>query len=241
MRDFLRLPDDDVSHGSRLRRRDSRLSRVASLPLPAHAATKANDAAIVKAGLLTIDDFPPGWAQSPPSSSGDTNLNGYGKTCAALQKKVDAAKRLRTAHGSSPDFKQGSTQQISNVAGTYRTIAGAKAALAALRNPSVNTCLQKSLTSQLDSKAQSGVKYTSSIGRLSVPKVGDDTLGYEIAVTANQSGLTLHLYIDLQLVRVGRAGMTFTFQGEGSSPMLDNQALVQTVVGRVQAAEAATR
>jgi hypothetical protein len=45
--------------------------------------------------------------------------------------------------------------------------------------------------------------------------------------------------VDLQLVLVGRTGLTFTFQGVGTSPMLENQSLVQTVVGRVQTAEAA--
>jgi hypothetical protein len=211
-----------------------------STSVVANAATKAKDVAIVKAGLLTISDFPPGWAESPSSGS-DTQLSGYGKTCAALQKRADAAEKLRTAHGKSPDFKQGSAMnEISNTASVYRTAAGAKAALAVLTNASVSSCLQKALRAQLSkSQGQNGVKFTSSIGRLSVPNVGDQSVGYEIAITASKSGLTFNFLVDLQLVLVGRTGLTFTFQGEGTSPMLENQSLVQTVVGRVQTAEAA--
>jgi hypothetical protein len=188
---------------------------------------------------LTINDVPPGWTESPNSSSGDTNLSKYGKTCAALQKKADVAKKLRSAHGKSPDFKQGSADQISNTVSAYRTDAGAKAALTVLTNPAVAPCLQKGVNDLIKKNAQSGVKYSSSVGRVSVPQVGDDTVGYEFTITASQNGATFKIYIDMQLVLVGRAGMTFTFEGERASPMLANQSLVQASVARVQAAEVA--
>jgi hypothetical protein len=210
-----------------------------SLPLSAHAATtKATDTAIVNAGLLTINDFPPGWTESPrASSSGDTNLNGYGKTCMALQKTADAAKKLRTASGKSPNFKQGSFDQVSNDTSTYRTAAGAKAALSVFKRSEIGSCLEKFFRDQVNKQAQSGITYTASIGRLSVPQAGDDTVGYEIAITVSGKGLTLHLNLDLQLVLVGRAGLTFQFEGQGTSPMIANQPLVQMVVSRVRAAQ----
>jgi len=211
-----------------------------SLQLSAHASTNARDAAIVKAGLLTVNDLPPGWAESPSSSSGDTNLSGYGKACNALQRKEDAAKKLRTAYGRSPDFKQGSADQISNTVSVYRSTASTKVALAVMTNPALPSCFQKSFQDGISQQATNGATFTTAMGRLSVPKLGDDTVGYEIAITANVNGSTFHHYIDLELVQVGRTGLSFSFQGDRRSTVLANQSLVQTVVARVQAAEAAT-
>jgi hypothetical protein len=209
-----------------------------SLPTHAHAASGSSDQAIVTAGLLTINDFPPGWTQSPPSSSGDTDISGAGKSCAALKKKVDAVKKLRTAHEKSPNFKQGSFDQVSNSPSVYRTTAAATAEVKILTNSAVVPCLQKYVQGQLAKQATHGLTFKLSIGRVSVPKVGDNTVGFQFAVTASQKGQSFRVYLDLQVVQVGRTLLAFSFEGAGSAPMLAYQQLVQTVVARVQAVEA---
>jgi hypothetical protein len=63
------------------------------------------------------------------------------------------------------------------------------------------------------------------------------------AVDRNARGIFLEArdpQLEQQLVLVGRAGLTFSFTGQGSSPMLESQPLVQMVVGRVQVADALT-
>src|SRR4051794_19941954 len=88
------------------------------------AATKrASDETIVKAGLLTLEDLPPGWTETASSSDSTLSMSQYGNACARLQKRADQLKKARTAHGESPDFKKGSNDEIGNSVTTYPTAA----------------------------------------------------------------------------------------------------------------------
>jgi hypothetical protein len=215
----------------------------ATLVVPARAATSTADTAIVDAGLLTIDDFPAGWTESPHKSSGssDIDFSKYGKRCAALQKTANAFKKRRSAHGNSPDFKQGDFDQVSNSIATFPTAAPAKATFTLFESPAFRVCIDKAFSDQFSKQAKkSGATMKVSLARLSVPSVGDDSIGYEFALTVTAKGVTARVYIDLQLVLVGRSGMTFSFEGEGTSPLLAYQSLVNASVERVRAAEAST-
>ena len=212
----------------------------------AHAASgesSAADEAIVDAGLLTVDDVPPGWTESASSADSDSDselsMARYGSDCARLQKTADKLKRDRTAHGESPDFAEDSNTEISNSVTTYPTAAQTKAALAFFLQSSIPRCLQKASQAELTARAKEspGLTFQVSFSRLSVPKAGDRSIGYAMKITAKTEGRTVHLVADYQLVLVGRAGMTFTFQGEGTSPMLDHQDVVRAAVARVEEAQ----
>ena len=138
----------------------------ASVPASAHAATKPADAAIVKAGLLSVNDFPPGWTETPRRASPEPDLSKYGKTCAAIQRSWNTAKKLPTARANSPNFKQG-TALIQDTVTTHRTAAAARAAVAYLKVPGFTACLQRYNTDRLNTAARNGVTYKTSHSRLS--------------------------------------------------------------------------
>jgi hypothetical protein len=211
----------------------------------AHAVRSASDPAdeaIVDAGVLTIDDLPSGWTESASDSDSDSDselsMARYGKECARLQKTADTLRSARTAHGESPDFEQGSNTEISNTITTYPAAAQTKAALAFFQQSAIPRCLQKGAQAELDARAKAtDATFRVAFRRLSVPEVGDKSIGYSMKITVKSRGRTAHLVADYQLVLVGRAGLTFIFQGEGTSPMLDHQEVVHEVVARVQAAQ----
>jgi hypothetical protein len=200
------------------------------------AAVSAGDTTVLKAGLLKIGDLPPGWRESPSSSS-TLNLSKGGKGCARLQAAVDRSEKLKSAHGKSSDFKQGDIDSISNSATVYTTVAATTASLAVVERPEVGPCLQTVLTAQVRKSAPAGVTVSATVGKLSVAPAGDASV-YEVVITARKQAVTLTVYADYQLVQVGRLGMTFQFEAQDSSALASQQPLVQTVVNRVRAAEA---
>jgi hypothetical protein len=208
----------------------------ALVPALADAATNPADAAIVKAGLLTINDVPPGWAEASRPSSPEPDLSKYGRNCAAIQKSRNAAKKLPTARGKSHDFNL-SNDGISNSVATYRTVAAAGAGVAYLTNAGFTECLQRYFTDRLDRASKKGVTSKTSVGRLSVPNAGDSTLGFQNVVTSTSHGQTVTAYTEVEDVQVGRTEVSFIFSGGGPSLLTNNQALVRSVVTRLRAAE----
>jgi hypothetical protein len=204
----------------------------------ARAATTPTDAQLAQAALFMMNDFPPGWTQTfaQPSSSPDLSLAGFGEPCAILQRKKDAARSLQMAHEESPDFSFGSFARISDKVSVYRTAEDANTGLNVWRSSAVNQCVPKALADQLKKTAPSGVEITSSLARRSWPKVGDRSLGFEIAVAATQRAVAYRYWYDIQYVRVGRTQLTFLFGADTRQSLLRNQALVRRVVSRVRAA-----
>jgi hypothetical protein len=206
----------------------------------AKGTVSAADTAILDAALLTINDFPPGWTESPDAASSSTpNLSKYGTVCSRLQRAADRAKKLQSVRRESSDFNQGEIDSINNSAAVFRTAAAARTAFDIMERPAVAGCLKKAVTARLKrSAAASGVRYTARIGKLFLPPVGDASTAYEFVISVKARNVTLAVYLDLQLVQVGRTGLTFSFEGQLSPLAADQQALVQRVVDRVRAAQA---
>jgi hypothetical protein len=209
------------------------------VPVLAGAATNPPDSAIVAAGLLTSNDFPPGWTQAPRPSSPQLDLSRYGKICAAFQRSRNAAAQLPTTQGTSPVFKQG-TDRIDDKVSTHRTVAEATTGVAYLERPGYTACTQRYNTDRLAKASKNGVVYKTSNTRLSVPSVGDQAFGFENEVTSTSKGHTVTVYNEVEDVQVGRTNLFFSFTGLAASLLTNQQALVQSVVSRVRAAEEAT-
>jgi len=212
---------------------------VASSTAADAASVQPRDRAMLNAALLRDDDLPPNWSDSPNTSSSSTpNLSKFGNQCAQLQRAADRAQHHQVVHGKSSDFKQRDAGSISNGASVFRTAAEARSALTVLARPAVGPCLEKAITETVTkSAAAPGLKYSAVIAELALPPVGDAATAYELVVTGQGKGLAVKLSLDLQLVQVGRVGLTFAF--EGPTPLAVNQQpLVHTVVDRIRAAQA---
>jgi hypothetical protein len=213
-----------------------------SMVSTADADVKTADGTILTAGLLTGNDFESGWSESPrsPSSLAEIDVTRYGKTCAALQKKVDVLNR-RVTHRDSSNFKHGRYDVISDRVSVFTSSRGTRTALELLRRAETSGCMQRALSDQLRRQASSeGATIKLSIRELPVPQAGDHASGLELAVTISARGVTVPLFDDMQLVRVGRATVSFSFQGGTPSPVLAYQDLVQRVVSRVRSAQSTT-
>jgi hypothetical protein len=211
------------------------------VPASAGAVTNPADTASVKAGLLRTSDFPPGWTQVPlPTPPAEPDVSKYGKTCAAIQKSWNAAKKISRNSGRSPRFERG-TAWINDTVATFDTVADADASLAHLKARQFTPCLQK-YHNDHDKVSKNGVTYTntSTSTRISVPSIGDTTLAFENEVTASARGHSPTAYSEVEDVQVGRTVLSFNFTGVGPSLLTNQQALVQSVVNRVRRARTAT-
>ena len=124
---------------------------------------------------------------------------------------------------------------------TFDTVADADASLAHLKARQFTACLQKYYNNH-DKVSKNGVTYTntSTNKRISVPSIGDTTLGFENEVTGSARGHSSTAYSEVEDVQVGRTVLSFNFTGGGPSLLTNQQALVQSVVNRVRRAASAT-
>jgi hypothetical protein len=122
--------------------------------------------------------------------------------------------RSCNARGRSSDFQHGDIDAISNSAAVFGTAAAANSALSVLERPAVAPCLKKASTAKLKRFAASPrVRTTASIVNLSLPPVGDASTAHEFAINVEAHHVRLAVYFDLQLVQVGRVGLTFSPRG----------------------------
>ena len=73
---------------------------------------------------------------------------------------------------------------------------------------------------------------SATIDRLRTPGIGDDGVAYDLAIRLRHRDVDVRVAIDVQVVLVGRAALTFFFEGATESPMLDHQDVVQKAVAR---------
>jgi hypothetical protein len=213
-------------------------SSFALIPVSAYAASGSADAAIVRVGLLTAHDFPAGWTETtPPSSPSTPDVSKTGRNCVAVQRSWNASKKLPAVRGRSVLFEQG-TAWISDTVTVHRTIAAARAGLAYLEDASFSACIQE-YHRERDKQLKYGVTYDAT-KRISLPNVGNSTIGFENQVTVTTSRQTSTFYNEVEDVLVGRTLVSFSFTGIGQSLLENHHALVESVITWVRAAEATT-
>jgi hypothetical protein len=207
----------------------------------AHAlrAASSTDHAIVTAGTLKLSDLPAGWRQKPRSSS--STIDKEESAIPACQ-KIKALEKRRVAHGASDDFLQSgsNTEGVSNSVGVYRSAAITHQALRTFNTSSALSCFNRAV-SIVTRKESPSLSLTTSVDRLSVDPIGDGAVGFEITLKATKNGLTETAYFDLELVQVGRAGITF--EAESLTPSLSaandlRATLLPKLVDRVRGAGA---
>jgi len=82
----------------------------------------------------------------------------------------------------------------------------------------------------------SGDSVSTTVGPVSVGEYGDDAAGYQIEATLEGEELTLDLYVDLLVVRQGRALALYSFVDVFTPFSGDRDPLVGAVVDRLAAA-----
>ncbi len=206
----------------------------ATLVEPAVASavtTSPKDTAILRAGVIAATDVPPTWTAHQQPDPGTKQYNGIA-ACKQMRNDLVAANKT-TPRAQSPTFADTSASsalpsQATDVVYAFKSTAAAKAYLATDKAAAAPECLQ-----QVFQKMFGQATVTSITDQLQ--GVGDDHVGFEVAVTGTQNGQPLTLTADVVVVRVGRVFVGFNFYAEGSQAPSEGPAIVNAVVGRVKA------
>ncbi len=143
--------------------------------------------------VLRLSDLPAGWRRSDDDDA------------AAAARCLDAVGTGRqTARAQAPTFEEGQRKAVS-VTSLYATPGAADTVSAGLRRGPVRRCLQRELARRLD-EADDDVRIGKvTIARRALSQVGDRTEGLRVRVPARTEGITIPVYVDLTMLREGRA------------------------------------
>ena len=126
---------------------------------------------------------------------------------------------------------------INNKVAVFSNVKGARGALAAYASPQAGECLrvtyEKVFRGQLhDPKATVDVKVDAYL-----PDLGDASTGYQVTIDASAQGQADTFYVDIEVIRVGRAVDAFGFFNSGSPPPSDDvTGMTKTGVDRLEKA-----
>jgi hypothetical protein len=185
------------------------------------AASAANDDELARAGVLTADDFPPGFSTSAPSTtSHHDNLRltkgvvGCGPY-ASLQKTLVSLPQAR----SSSFGDRGRT--VSNEVDVFRSGKAANAALALYAKPSVVGCLEQIFEKQFRQDPKLGPvldDVTVELDRQDIAGLGDESVVYEGTITLTATdGSTSKVAVGSAAVRVGRTADVVVYSTTGDA------------------------
>ena len=168
---------------------------------PTGTAIPKDETSAAKAMLLTVSDFPTGWAETPSTSGGASALD----KC-----DTDPNPKTRTAKVETGDFSKDGTASISETLVIYSNSSDLANSFSALQ--AKFDCFTKTVNGGKldDDKA----KYSgSSVAPESFPSTGDHSEAFRISLHAEAKGQTglgsaADFYIDVVYIQQGRVGVS---------------------------------
>jgi hypothetical protein len=212
----------------------------------------AADKAVVKQTVLKLSDLPAGYKASPHEDASEDDFSQADlqefATCAKVPKSMVA--ELLTGvddpsapSADSPDFEQsdpatGFSTSFENSVGIERSSKDISEPIKVLGATSALKCWRALFKSQLERMAPPGgsVRDLTVVG-LPSPAVGDESTAFGIRVTVSGAQRTIKAFVDIYLVRRGRAGISLSASGIGER--VDSSlalSLLHTVDDRVKEA-----
>jgi hypothetical protein len=236
---------------------------LAVLPVAA-AGAASSDVAAAEAGTIQQGDVPSNFTESTPMSSqkgvppGSTDSSGglsaevkkiaeckgYVKTFQPTSKTVTAS-----ADGASLGDEQSlNSSQLGSSTLIFKSSSDAKKFFAPIKNAKLATCLDKAMKASIEKSMSNGgdasgmfSKFDSSIEQHKVPKMGDETVDYQIKFdigSAPSSGadVTMTMYFDMEFVRTGRGVASYMSTSLSAPDDTVSQAAIKDAVTRMSAA-----
>lgn len=205
---------------------------------------RAADEAIARSTLLSLDDLPPGWEEEAAEPApDDDDLQASLAECIG----VDEAELYRGSPSSeSPRFVSPDGDGVDMSVSMTPAPGDARRTMEIMSGDAVPGCFGEAvqvLVARNMSTAEDvpeGLEMGDpTFERLAFSALGDESLAFRATLPYAYRGVSAELYFDVALVRVGRAGITASFQADGSPFDSDEAArLTQIVVERVRAANA---
>ena len=190
------------------------------------ATGKSSDAAIARAGLLRLSDFPSGWKQTRHKDSKPTGL----ASCKGTEQVTANNKKYRAQ---SPDFNQGATMYAENSVYVFPKESQATAFLEPYQAAAAGTCLQQG-TQRALKKIKGATVQVQPLDLSSALQSGtvDDAVGYEVLATVPGSTQPAQLYLVAIATRIGRSVAGFTTENQGE-PLAETTSLINASLTRL--------
>jgi hypothetical protein len=202
-------------------------------------ASAAKQAA--KSTLITVGDFPSGWAGTPQDNSDNTRL-GLTGDCAEFD---DISSQINypgaVAEAASDSFSSGgdASEDVSSDAGVFRTVA------LAAKSESHRSGLYRQCGSAIASALESQVRAEQGITEAHVtfddagtPKLGDDAVALDLSFSATGVGGSVAFVSKYIEVRVGQVIGSFSYDVDGKMTQEMADGLTRTLVERLTRAAA---
>lgn len=196
------------------------------------AAAGANDdEAIAKRALLRASDLPDSWeADESADPDQDDPAEGRVPECEDIEAAID--KGDKSPHADSPQFDDGDDPNgiasVSNEVFVFPKAKGAKRYLAPFKADEAADCLlgrAEVIPNILDAE----------LVDLDVAGAGTDGVGYSALLTFDNEGVPFTLAVDVVVVRVGRAIVTFAAEN-ADEPLPIGPDLLRAVTDRLEEA-----
>jgi hypothetical protein len=199
---------------------------------PTEAATTA-----ARAALLTVNDFPSGWATSEATPK-DVKSQTLLATCLHIPVELVTGDGPGIVVEQSPDFN--SPDGDSSVSDAVLVSSGENldTLFAGLRSPNFPDCARQDVDQGFkdDPSALDGATLGRlDVGQISFPSIGDDLEAIRVHVPVSKDGASVDVYLDLVFVRSGNAVADLEFDSEFDTfPTSDEQRTARLAVQRIQ-------
>lgn len=176
------------------------------------------DQAAADRAVLTLADFPTGWTGTARDDSDrGPDLDKELAECLQVDVEMFAEEEVQAK---SDTFSKNTAEVESDVS-MQPTVAEAREAFAILQRPNARDCFEAAVRAIVEysikhpapgQEPSAGVKIRDiSLGDLSFPSVGEEHRAFRVTVDIETEGINADLYIDLVLIRVGRATASMSF------------------------------
>jgi len=200
-------------------------------------ADAAADQAKAQELVLVQADFPKGWtAKTHQADPSDAELDRQLAACAGAPDPAE----VKSAEYAGPDVTAGAAQ-VSTEVTIVKTLAAARADLAAIKGAKLAPCLKEFVRKQIDrgirNNAASASLKSLKLDSLNVQRYGEATKAFRLVATIRVQEQTAELYDDLVFLVKGRAEVmaTFTAQGVPFDHTVE-EALLSTLGGKLESA-----
>lgn len=195
-----------------------------ALAAPALAGS-SDDQEIADDSVITAADVPSAFEEMKPATDQEFDA----PACAAIRKSaktINAAPNAEVAFGAEADSEYA---QIENKVTVFPKAAKAKAVYAPYAASKAVTCLEQAFTEAvLSQNPDADVEVDLSSFE---PDLGDDSVGYEGKVSGGPED---EFYVEIRMVRVGRATNSFFIVNSAKAPPSDDvEAIVTAGVDRL--------